>query len=109
MFYIVILFSSIKGIIPVDDRTEPKIPKFRCFGNFGSVRFGSVRLKNTEPKQIEEFRFKNKLKLHIGSEIWKSLAQNLFMESFIIFFCEIEHKWIFTLEFAKKEYDIAQN
>ena len=53
----------------VDDRTEPKIPKFRCFGNFGSVRFGSVRLKNTEPKQIEEFRFNNKLKLHIGSEI----------------------------------------
>ena len=32
------------------------------------------------------------------------------MESFSIsFFCEIEHKWIFTLEFAKKEYDIAQN
>ena len=53
----------------MDDRTEPKIPKFRCFGNFSSVRFGSVRLKNTEPKQIEEFRFNNKLKLHIGSEI----------------------------------------
>ena len=54
--------------------TEPKIPKFRCFGNFGSVRFGSVRLKNTEPKQIEEFRFNNKLKLHIGSEICKKFS-----------------------------------
>ena len=60
--------------LPVDDRTEPKIPKFRCFGNFGSVRFGSVRLKNTEPKQIEEFRFNNKLKLHIGSEICKKFS-----------------------------------
>ena len=43
---------------PVDDRTEPKIPKFRCFGNFGSVCFGSVRLEYTEPKQIAEFRSK---------------------------------------------------
>ena len=58
----------------VDDRTEPKIPKFWCFGNFGSVRFGSVRLKNTKPKQIEEFRFNNKLKLHIGSEICKKFS-----------------------------------
>ena len=61
-------------MFPVDDRTEPKIPKFWCFGNFGLVRFGSVRLKNTEPKQIEEFRFNNKLKLHIGSEICKKFS-----------------------------------
>ena len=65
----------LEGIVPVDDRTEPKIPKFRCFGNFGSVRFGSVRLEKTEPKQIAEFRFK---KYTVGKKIEKSLVQNLF-------------------------------
>ena len=75
MFRTLFLLVSVSNIIAaVDDRTEPKIPKFRCFGNFGSVRFGSVRLKNTEPKQIEEFRFNNKLKLHIGSEICKKFS-----------------------------------
>ena len=34
--------------ISVDDRTEPEIPKFRCFGNFGSVRFGEIEKYRTE-------------------------------------------------------------
>ena len=59
----------------VDDRTEPKIPKFRCFGNFGSVRFGSVRLEKTEPKQIAEFRFK---RYTVGKKIEKKSSSKSF-------------------------------
>ena len=51
---------------PVDDRTELKIPKFRCFGNFGLVRFGLVRLEKTEPKQISEFRSKKYTNYTVG-------------------------------------------
>ena len=50
----------------VDDRTEPKIPKFRCFSNFGLVRFGLVRLEKTEPKQIAQFRFKKYKNYAVG-------------------------------------------
>ena len=94
----------------MDDRTEPKIPKFRCFGNFGSVRFGSVRLKYTEPKQIEEFRFNNKLKLHIGSEICKKFrSKSVYGILYKSFFVKLNTNDFFTLEFAKNECDIAQN
>ena len=100
-------FLNVKS---VDDRTEPKIPKFRCFGNFGSVRFGSVRLKNTEPKQIEEFRFNNKLKLHIGSEICKKFSsKSVYGILYKFFFVKLNTNDFFTLEFAKNECDIAQN
>ena len=64
----------------VDDRTEPKIPKFRCFGNFGSVRFGSVRLEKTEPKQIAEFRFK---KYTVGKKIEKKSSSKSFSLSLL--------------------------
>ena len=39
----------------VDDRNETKLPKFRCFGSFGSFRFGSVRCKFTETKHLAKF------------------------------------------------------
>ena len=62
-------FGPLKGSKTAQWTTEPN-QKYRNFGvSVISVRFGLVRLKNTELKQIEEFRFKNKLKLHIGSEI----------------------------------------
>ena len=94
----------------VDDQTEPKIPKFWCFGNFGSVRFGSVRLKNTKPKQIEEFRFNNKLKLHIGSEIWKKFSsKSVYGILYKFIFVKFNTNDFFILEFAKNECDIAQN
>ena len=94
----------------MDDRTEPKIPKFRCFGNFGSVRFGSVRLKNTEPKQIEEFRFNNKLKLHIGSEICKKFcSKSVYGILYKSFFVKLNTNDFLTLEFAKNDCNIAQN
>ena len=64
----------------VDDRTEPKIPKFRCFGNFGLVRFGSVRLEKTEPKQIAEFRFK---KYTVGKKIEKKSSSKSFSLSLL--------------------------
>ena len=64
----------------VDDQTEPKIPKFWCFGNFGSVRFGSVRLEKTEPKQIAEFRFK---KYTVGKKIEKKSSSKSFSLSLL--------------------------
>ena len=67
-------------VYSVDDRTEPKIPKFRCFGNFGSVRFGSVRLEKTEPKQIAEFRFK---KYTVGKKIEKKSSSKSFSLSLL--------------------------
>ena len=32
----------------VDDRNEPKLPKFRCFGSFGSFRFGEIQIYRNE-------------------------------------------------------------
>ena len=66
--------------ITVDDRTEPKILKFWCFGNFGLVRFGSVRLEKTEPKQISEFRFK---KYTVGQKIEKKSSLKSFSLSLL--------------------------
>ena len=69
-----------------------------------------MRLKNTEPKQIVEFRFNNKLKLHIGSEIWKkSSSKHVYGTLYKFFFVKLNTNDFFTLDFAKNEYDIAQN
>ena len=90
----------------MDDRTEPKIPKFRCFGNFGSVRFGSVRLEKTEPKQIAEFRFK---KYTVGKKIEKKSSSKSFSLSLLwVFLCEIEQKWLFIINFAKNGWTFSQ-
>ena len=47
------IFGFKNNHFAVDDRTEPKIPKFRYFGIIGSVRIGSVKYGNTEPKLLE--------------------------------------------------------
>ena len=91
----------------VDDRTEPKIPKFRCFGNFGSVRFGSVRLEKTEPKQIAEFRFK---KYTVGKKIEKKSSSKSFSLSLLwVFFMWNWTKMTFHHKFCQKWVDIFQN
>ena len=85
-------FGPLKGSKTAQWTTKPN-QKYRNFGvSVISVRFGSVRLKNTKPKQIEEFRLITSSNYTLGQKFVKSLAQNLFMESFISFFCEIEHK-----------------
>ena len=94
-------------LISVDDRTELKIPKFRCFGNFGSVRFGSVRLEKTEPKQIAEFRFK---KYTVGKKIEKKSSSKSFSLSLLwVFLCEIEQKWLFIINFAKNGWEFPKS
>ena len=91
--------TTITKVESVDNRTETKIPKFRCFGNFNSVRFGSVRLEKTEPKQIAEFRLK---KYTVGKKIEKKSSSKSFSLSLLwVFLCEIEQKWLFIINFAK--------
>ena len=36
----------------MDNRKEPKLPKFLCFDNFGLVLFGSVRSRYTKTEHL---------------------------------------------------------
>ena len=63
----------------MDDRTEPKIPKFRCFGIIGSVRIGSVKFRNTEPKLLEVLE---QIWAHFIFSTFKSSYWEAFSKSF---------------------------